>query len=94
MNHPTESPNVVCPYYAYEGRNRIICEGPEGFETTCFISSVEKRKHKHRACMTFNYCENCRVADETEKGYEEIDHEKMSIVRKRTESKRIPSFVV
>lgn len=65
------SSNVVCPFYHFEERQIIYCEGVEKNTAIhlAFASPPQLRDYKKRFCET-EYC-NCRIADMLERKWDE-----------------------
>ena len=58
------SPNVVCPYYRCEERQKIFCEGVEDGTSLqlAFDSSAHQQCYRKRLCHTMHWSA-CPVAE-------------------------------
>ena len=59
-----EDKSIACPFYRWQDKNRIACEGTTKHNTISLIfgDSNAKLDHRARHCRSINGYKGCRVA--------------------------------
>lgn len=76
------SKSAVCPFYKYEERQHIYCEGLTEATTIHLAHSTPAASKKHRQCNCYGNYLDCRLAKMLEKKWEDEETTATSSKRK------------
>lgn len=69
--------NIVCPFYAFDGDQKIHCEGFNDRTRIqlAFANSEARREHKKAFCKSMEGCKDCPLYTIINRQYEEKGYE-------------------